>query len=575
MKKTGMNQKPAKKDQEIIKLEQASFTYRKASVPALKKVTFQVNPGEVIGIMGPTGAGKSTLGLLLNGIIPHFVPGILSGKVIIDGQDTAKYEPRNLAATVGVVFQDFETQLFTTSVELEVAFGPENLCLPVDTIKTRVHDYLDLVGLAGQVKKEPANLSGGEKQRLAIAAILAMEPAALYLDEPTTDLDPAGKKEILALIRIMQKKMNMALLLVEHETEQILNCDRVIILKEGEIIISGPAREVLCQNLALEQLGIKPLQVSEVFADVPAEDRPLTLEEGLEYLKEQKYQCAEDKYASCAQHDHREYGPVVIELAKVGFRYGDIPALTDINLSVRKGEFIAILGQNGSGKTTLLKQFNGLLVPAQGIVRINGRNTKEHHPATFSSEVGYVFQNPDHQIIMETVYDDVAFGPRFNKLPETEVQPRVQEALAAVGLTGLEKHDPFTLTKGQRQQVAVAAVLANRPDILVFDEPTTGLDYQELRQLMELVNKLNQAGHTIIMVTHCMWIAAEYAQRVVVMDSGRICLDGQARDIFARIDKLQESRLVPPPVTVLGQQLGKTVLSVAEFKECFSRGNAK
>ncbi len=567
--------KHTQKEQAIINLEQASFAYRRSLAPALKKISFKARAGEVIGIMGPTGAGKSTLGLLLNGIIPHFVPGILSGRALIDGQDTAKLEPRDLAATVGVVFQDFETQLFTTSVELEVAFGPENLCLPVDIIKKRVHDYLNLVGLSGQEKKEPANLSGGEKQRLAIAAILALEPAVLYLDEPTTDLDPAGKKEILSLIRILQQKRNMTLLLVEHETEQILACDRVIILKGGEVITSGPAREVLCQNQAVEQLGIKPLQVSEVFADVPERERPLTLAEGLGYLKQQKYNCAEDRYKSFVQHDQREYGPVVVELEKVSYSYGGIPALSGINLSVKKGEFVAILGQNGSGKTTLLKQLNGLLLPGQGIVRINGRDTKEDHPATFSAEVGYVFQNPDHQIIMETVYDDVAFGLRFNKVPETEVQQRVQETLAVVGLTGLEKQDPFTLTKGQRQQVAVAAVLANRPDILVFDEPTTGLDYQELRRLMELVNKLNQAGHTIIMVTHCMWIAAEYARRVVIMDKGQIVLDGPTREIFTQADKLQACQLALPPVTLLAQQLGKTVLSVAEFRECFMKTNSK
>ncbi|MDD5491822.1 MAG: energy-coupling factor transporter ATPase [bacterium] len=562
------------KDQEIIKVEQVSFTYRKAVRPALNKITFKVKPGEIVGIMGPTGAGKSTLGLTLNGIIPHFVPGILTGKVSIGGKDTAKCEPRDLATTVGVVFQDFETQLFTSSVELEVAFGPENLCLPVETIKKRIHDYLDLVSLSGCEKKEPAILSGGEKQRLAIAAILAIEPAVLYLDEPTTDLDPAGKIEILSLIRGLQQERKIALLLIEHETEQILSCDQVMILREGAVIMSGPAREVLCQNLVMEQLGIKPLQVSEVFSEVPENKRPLTLEEGLGYLKQQSYYCNEDDYAGLIQQDQREYGPVVIELEKVSFSYDNAPVLRDINWSVRKGEFIAILGQNGSGKTTLVKHLNGLLVPSQGRVLINGVDTAGHNPAKFSSEVGYVFQNPDHQIIMETVFDDVAFGPRFNKLPEADVRRRTEDILAAVGLTGLEKQDPFTLTKGQRQQVAVAAVLANRPDILVFDEPTTGLDYRELRRLMELIKKLNQAGHTIIMITHCMWIAAEYAQRVVIMDSGGISIDGPTRDIFSRVDKLHESRLVPPPVTQLSQYLGKTVLSVAEFKRCFKKTNS-
>jgi energy-coupling factor transport system ATP-binding protein len=210
-------------------------------------------------------------------------------------------------------------------------------------------------------------------------------------------------------------------------------------------------------------------------------------------------------------------------------------------------------------------------MPGQGIVRINGNDTRGQHPAKFSGEVGYVFQNPDHQIIMETVFDDVAFGLRFRKLPEADVQQQTRDILAAVGLIGLEKHDPFTLTKGQRQQVAVAAVLANQPNILVFDEPTTGLDYQELRQLMALIKKLNQAGHTIVMVTHCMWIAAEYAQRVVVIDRGRLIMDGLTRDVFAQVGKMQGCQLTPPPVTLLAQKLGKTILSVAEFKECFTK----
>ncbi len=568
-----MNQQLAKKEQEIIKFEQVSFAYRKAPEPALKKIGFKVEPGEIIGIMGPTGAGKSTLGLLLNGIIPHFVPGTLSGQVMVAGKDTAKHEPRELSATVGVVFQDFETQLFTTSVELEVAFGPENLCLPENTIKQRVNDYLGLVGLQGQGKKEPAHLSGGEKQRLAIASILSMEPEVLYLDEPTTDLDPVGKREILSLIQGLQKRKKITLLLVEHETEEMLICEQVMILNKGQVLTYGPAREVLRRNLALEQSGIKPLQVSEAFSEVREEERPLTIEEGLEYIKKQHHNWDEKKCAHLVQNDRREYGPIAVELEKVSFSYGKEPALKDLDLSVKRGEFVAILGQNGSGKTTLAKHLNGLLLPGRGTVRINSRNTKEHHPTSFSSEVGYVFQNPDHQIIMETVYDDVAFGPRFAKVSEAEVQQRTRETLAAVGLTGLEAQDPFTLTKGQRQQVAVAAVLANRPDILVFDEPTTGLDYRELRQLMELIKTLNAAGHTIIMVTHCMWIAAEYAQRVIVLEGGRIVLDGFTREVFSQVEKLKECQLVPPPITLLSQKLGKTMLSVAEFKECLKRTN--
>ena len=289
------------------------------------------------------------------------------------------------------------------------------------------------------------------------------------------------------------------------------------------------------------------------------------------YFKKKGYTLSPEKHQKLIRRDkerQKKYGETQIELRNVNFDFGSGPVLNNLNLSVKKGEFIAILGQNGSGKTTLIKQLNGLLVPKQGTAVVNGRDTSKESVKSLSQIVGYVFQNPDHQIIMETVYDDVAFGPRFAKLDEKEIKKRVDEALAAVKLTGREKSDPLTLTKGQRQKVAVAAVLANKPDILVLDEPTTGLDDNELRGMMELIKSLNDDGHTIIMVTHCMWVAAEYAHRVVVLKQGEVLLDGPAREVFAQEEKLRECHLRPPQITGWSRQLGHTLLSVAEFREC-------
>ena len=559
---------------EIIKIENVSFTYRHAKEAAVKQLDLTVNAGEMIAVAGHTGAGKSTLCKILNGIIPHFTPGKLTGKILIDGQDTAKFEPKDLSPFIGVVFQDFETQLFTGSVEQEVAFGPENMCLSSATIRERVKDYLAFVGLQGLEKKPPALLSGGEKQRLAIAAILAMEPDIICLDEPTSDLDPAGKKEIMALVRKIQKERKKTLVLIEHETVELLYADRVLVMQAGEIKSSGQPGQVLADPDFMLAAGIRPLPVSEAFGRKITGRRPLTLDEGVRYFKENKYSFDEVKYAALLQKDQDravKYGSPALELRQVNFKYDDNWSLKNIDLSIRQGEFVAILGQNGSGKTTLIKQLNGLLTPASGEVLVNGRSTRGENVRSLSRAVGYVFQNPDHQIIMETVYDDVAFGPRFAKIPEAEVQRRVHEALAAVKLTGFEKYDPSILTKGQRQKVAVAAVLANKPEIIVFDEPTTGLDYNELRGMMELISQLNAAGHTVIMVTHCMWIAAEYAHRVIVMAEGSIALDGSSREVFGQPEKLSRYHLQIPSITALARNFGKTVLSVREFINCATK----
>jgi len=244
-----------------------------------------------------------------------------------------------------------------------------------------------------------------------------------------------------------------------------------------------------------------------------------------------------------------------------------VVALEGADLSVRRGEFLAVVGQNGSGKTTLVKHFNGLLEPTGGSVRVDGEETVKQGVRKLGQRVGYVFQNPDHQIFSDTVFDEVAFGPKIRGMEEGEIEERVQEALTAVGLSGYEKEDPFGLTKGERQRVAVASVLAVRPEVLILDEPTTGLDYAEQRSMMDLVRLLNEAGSTIIIVTHTMWVVAEYAHRTVVVRDGGIVLSGTVREVFAKEDDLRDASLRPPHIVSLSNTLGFTTLSVEEMLE--------
>jgi len=314
-----------------------------------------------------------------------------------------------------------------------------------------------------------------------------------------------------------------------------------------------------------------PLQVARFFHEMGLwqGQLPLTPKEGLDELKRRNWRISPERHRELVEADEsREegYGEPLIEVEGLTHRYPNgVVALEGADLTVRRGEFLAVLGQNGSGKTTLVKHFNGLLEPTEGSVRVHGEETIKQGVRRLGQRVGYVFQNPDHQIFSDTVFDEVAFGPKIRGLEEDEIKERVSEALTAVGLEGYEEEDPFGLTKGERQRVAVASVLAVRPEVLILDEPTTGLDYAEQRSMMDLVRRLNETGSTIIVVTHTMWVVAEYAHRAAVIKNGKMVLSGTVREVFANEEELRDASLRPPHIVSLGNALGFTVLSVEEM----------
>jgi energy-coupling factor transport system ATP-binding protein len=398
-----------------------------------------------------------------------------------------------------------------------------------------------------------------------------MEPRILCLDEPTTDLDPIGKLGIFEIAEDLKNRDDVTLIVVEHETEETLDADRIVVLRDGKVVADKPAREVLRDVELLEGSSVMPLGVARFFRDrgVGDEELPLTPKEGLEQFEARGWQVSPERHRELVEADEareRDYGEPLIEVEGLAHRYPNgVVALEGVDLVVRQGEFLAVLGQNGSGKTTLVKHFNGLLEPTEGSARVEGEETVEQGIRRLGQRVGYVFQNPDHQIFSDTVSDEVAFGPKVRGFEEDEIKERVSEALAAVGLEGYEEEDPFGLTKGERQRVAVASVLAVRPEVLILDEPTTGLDYAEQRSMMDLVRRLNKAGSTIIVVTHTMWVVAEYAHRAVVMKDGRMALSGTVREVFTREEELRDASLRPPHIVSLGNSLSFPVLSVEEM----------
>jgi energy-coupling factor transport system ATP-binding protein len=546
----------------IIQITDLHFRYKRAAQPVFAGLNLEVKPGERLTILGPSEAGKSTLALCLQGLIPRLIKGDLEGRIEVAAADLRTCRPRELAARMGLLFQDFEAQLFCTRVDQEVAFGPENLALPHDELLPRVAHCLGLVGLSGLEARNPAALSGGQRQLLALAAVLALEPQLLVLDEPTSDLDPLRVEELLLTLDRLAGEQGLTLVLLGQDLRLARNCSRLVLLQQGAILADGEPARVLRQVDLFRQLGLQVPELPGLFHDLGQTVLPLTLEEAETQARSLGWGGIVGR-ASRPPLEPRHARPTVVSapeilaLRQVGFAYpGADPVLDDFSLTFRENELTAILGPNGSGKTTLLKLLRGLLQPQSGEVwRAAG------------AQAGFVFQNPDYQIFAEEVWEEVALGPRQLGFDPQEVNRRVEEALTSVHLLDRARDDPFSLTKGQRQCLAVAGVLALAPRVIILDEPTTGLDFREQQDLLDLVADLHGKAHTIIMVTHSMWAAATYAQRLVVLKDGQVLLNGPTREVLAQEEILSEARLRPPAVVQLSRRLGFMALSTREFRE--------
>jgi energy-coupling factor transport system ATP-binding protein len=596
---------------EAIRLEHLSFGYADQNGLALRDVSLRVGRGEMVVIMGATGAGKTTLAKCLNRIVPAFQPGTLCGEIALFGQALRDEGVAELAGIVGLVSQDFEAQLFATNVVQEIVFGMEQLGVAPDEMRLRLPRVLHAVGLQGFEGRDPTTLSGGEKQRLALAATLALQPSIMVFDEPTTDLDPLGKLEIFAVLAAMRRQ-GYTLVVIEHEIAAAEHADRLVIMSHGEIVADDLPQRVLARVDFLRQHGVRAPDLNQLATRLHLSPPPCSLDAaeaavrrglgvGRPVIKpEEPFDkhvlsnveglrvSGECPWESGRESAHAELVEAVggvreppglhfptpfLCVEDVTFFYeGGVRALDGVSLTIDAGEFLAIIGQNGSGKTTLAKHLNGLLSPSAGRVLLRGVDMRSLPINTVAADVGYVFQNPDHQIFAASVHEEVAFGPHNLSLPPPEVEDRVHAALVAVGLTGLEGEDPFLLGKGQRQRLAVASVLALRPRLLILDEPTTGLDYLEQRRMMDLFAQLHAQGIAIVMITHTPWVVAEYARRGVLMADGRVLLDAPLRTLLAQEGLLEQAHFCAPDITRLGCRFGFTPLSVDEFVEKIGTG---
>lgn len=521
-----------------LAVKDLSFRYRDRQETAIRNISFDVRAGEILLIAGASGCGKTTLIRCLNGLAPRSYKGEINGRVAVFGKDIQGWKLSQISQKIGTALQDPERQILGTKVVNEVAFGLENLNIPREEIFQRVDEALTFLKIFHLRERETFSLSGGEKQKLALAGILAMRPSILLLDEPLASLDPASAQDALDTARFLADQ-GIAILMVEHRVEDVLRIkpERVMLMDSGEIRYLGDAAGLF--NVASFREIKLPANVIVERAKAEAPPEEINLLPGA---------------ASAASNDE-----AIVKFENVAFGYeSNVEVLHGLNLEIKRGDVIAVLGPNGAGKTTFVKHAIGLLKPKAGRVLVNGRDTKEISVAQIASVLGYVFQSPSHMLFAPTVREELAFGPTNLRHSDKRIEMEVKEALRIVNLSDKENDPPLALSFGQQKRVSIAAILAMQSKILVMDEPTAGQDYQNYINFMDSILQL-PSFEAILFITHDVDLAVIYANRVLIVNDGRLVADGRPQDVLRDFDRLKANRLEPTSLLRLNlERLGET-----------------
>jgi energy-coupling factor transporter ATP-binding protein EcfA2 len=521
----------------LIHLDRVTYLYPDQALPALENFSVDIRPGEFVLVVGPSGVGKSTFLRSLNGLVPHFYGGVWAGRVAVFGRDPVAEAPRGMADLVGFVFQDPEAQFVVDTVEDELVFAMENFGLPTATMRKRVEEVLDQMALAHLRRRRISTLSGGEKQRVAIAAVLALQPEVLVLDEPTSQLDPQAAEEVLVSLRHLNEDLGLTVILSEHRLERVIQyADRILYMP------ALGAKPFLDQpRIVAAQLPLVPPLV-DLGRRLAWSPLPLTIKEGRAHAKAlhsrlRQAGSADDAPPKSNGNGHSATasppaaeGAILIEARGVSYSYGGRPALRGVNLSVRQGEFVALMGRNGSGKSTLLKQIVGLLKPDGGQMTVAGRDTRRTALEDVTRTVGYVPQHPGSLLFSETLAGELTFTQRGHGLPIDG--DRARALLERLELGRMADRNPRDLSGGEQQRAALAAILIADPRVILLDEPTRGLDYIQKHALAALLSELKDEGRAIVMATHDVELAAACADRVILLAEGQVVVDGPAREVM-------------------------------------------
>ena len=570
----------------MIRAEQVRFQYKKRDVDGnviateeiLKGVELTIKKGEFIALLGRNGSGKTTFSKQLNAILRPS-----EGTVMVDEMGTRDAEKLyDIRQHVGMVFQNPDNQMVAANVEEEVAFGPENLGMESDTIVARVKQALEQVRMWKRRKTAPNHLSGGQKQRIAIAGILAMHPDYIVLDEPTAMLDPKGRKEVMEALQRLNQEQEMTVILITHDMEEAALAGRVILLADGQVRFDGTPEDFFGEDALLAEMGmeaplsyrVRKLIDSDVFekkiGDARVEEATIDKREKVaEYDKtgrewEASSELVDKKKNKKAEAETDEKNQALLSLQHVSYIYSpgtayEKVALDDVNLSLGKGEIVGLAGHTGSGKSTMIQLLNGLLKPTSGTVTFEGKDihAKGYSGNYLRSKVGMVFQYPEHQMIRDTVWEDVAFGPGKQGLTGEACETRVEEALRFVDLP--EKYyqaSPLQLSGGQKRRVAIAGVLAMHPEYIILDEPAAVLDAAGKREIFDRIRRMSrEQGIGVLLVSHSMEDLAEYADRIIVLDDGKKILDDRPAEVFAERETLETCGLDVPEAVKFADRL--------------------
>ncbi|WP_045416847.1 ABC transporter ATP-binding protein [Vibrio campbellii] len=543
-----------------IEFSNFSFRYESLDKPTLKNINLRIEKGEKIVIIGPSGSGKSTLGQCLNGLIPHAIKGETSGKLTINGQDTAPFDMHQFTEQVGTVLQDTDSQFVGLSIGEDIAFALENQLMSNIDMYPLVKATAKMVDLKQMLDRSPHDLSGGQKQRVSLAGILVDDVDILLFDEPLAALDPKTGKKTIEIIDELHRETGKTIIIIEHRLEDVLHrsVDRIILMESGEIIADTTPDEILASPL-LEEYGIRePLYLSalkEAGCAIEGDAKPSSLST----LPLTQYQTAVSTWFEASKATNVEtQTETLLAVRNLTYSYdGEKNALEDVSFDVKRGEFVSVLGKNGSGKSTITKLVMGVIEPDQGSMILNGQDLNELTIFERSQKVGVVMQNPNHMISHHMIFDEVAFGLRNRGVEENQIEAKVLEVL---GLCGLSKyrHWPIeALSYGQKKRVTIASILALEPELLILDEPTAGQDYRNYTSMLSFIEKLNrELGITVMIISHDMHLVLEYTTRSIVIADSKLIADAPMTEVFSSPALLDQANLATTSLYELATELG-------------------
>ncbi len=523
-----------------------SFSYKneEKNILAVDNVSFSVGDGELVAVLGHNGSGKSTLAKLINGLgLPD------DGDIVVFGKNTRSDDLWEIRKSCGMVFQNPDSQIVASIVAEDIAFGLENTGVETEKMEGIIDDALEIVGMSGFKEHSTQNLSGGQKQKIAIAGIFAMKPKCIILDEATAMLDPIGRESVLKTVLRLRERFGISVIMITHFIDEAALCDKVYVMNDGKIVMEGKTRDVLTRGEELVKIGLEEPFYVELAERLGLKKRLYTTEEfakaALPFVKKEKSVITKNEKKS----------NTVLSVKGVYYKYDREPVIKNISFDVKEGSFTVIIGHTGSGKSTLLRNLNGLYKAQRGEILFKGKNIGEYDD--ICSKIGIVFQNPDNQLFEETVLKEVMFGGLNIGMSLAEAEENAKAALDAVGFS-MEKIEksPFELSGGEKKRVTIAAALIMKPEILVLDEPCAGLDPQGRRDIKNCIKKIRQERDlSVIMVTHSMEDAAELGEHIVVLSKGEIIIDGMPRDVFMRGELLKEAGLGVPRAAELKNRL--------------------